>query len=127
MGVSNEKKRPDTFAGCLLDLAEWLDACDLYIRTYGPAGADGCGSSDEAQQDLRRLAQGLLGEPELDHRLMELMGTSDIEQPATRVNERSCDWILQLSAKSQDVLAKLPSRFQPTWYRLRITEANKDD
>ena len=72
--MAENKGRPDTFAGCLLTLAEWLDASDEYIRTFGPAGAAGFGQSDVAQQDLRRLAANLPAD--LDARLMEIMDDS---------------------------------------------------
>lgn len=39
------------------------------------------------------------------------------------MTDKSREWLLQLSAKSRNQLSELPSRHQPTWYRLRVTEA----
>jgi hypothetical protein len=71
--MSDKKKRPDTFAGCLQDVAEWLDACDKYIRTFGPAVGTGLGEKDTIQTDLRRVATAVALDPELDARLMRMM------------------------------------------------------
>lgn len=72
--MSDEKKtRPTTFADCLQDVAEWLDACDKYINTFGPAVGTGLGEKDTVQQDLRRVAAALTLDPDLDARLMAMM------------------------------------------------------
>lgn len=73
---------PSTFAGCLDNIAEWLDAVDDYLRTYGPAKEHGIPSGDQAQTDLRRLARNLrveaglaiaAGDIPIDVTLMKMM------------------------------------------------------
>jgi hypothetical protein len=65
--------RPDTFVKCLDHLVDWLDACDKYITTFGPAVGTGLGEGKTAQEDLRRLAAALADEPGLDAQIMALL------------------------------------------------------
>lgn len=39
------------------------------------------------------------------------------------MESESPDWLEELSEKSRSELAKLPSSHQPTWFRLRVTQA----